>query len=144
MSQEPRTVSWKLVLGILFGLPLLMSFAMWSWLGTSRQGDQGQLFARMHLEPVPAVDFQSIEYQEIWFGRMELEAAARERFLAQLGPFETSTGRPEGPLRLKLKREWWDIPRDKEGRRWARSNATIWSTDDRPDVFYMVVTRRRG
>jgi hypothetical protein len=139
-NTEPRTTSWKLVLLILFGMPLVAAFGMRMWLGVPTESQEGdEVFVRMDLSPVSLIERESLWFGNLFFCRMRISSDDLALFRQQLEEFETSRGVPEKPISLKLERAWWD-PDDKvEGRFFRRSRTTLWTPEEQPDLFYVVV-----
>lgn len=140
VKEETRTVSWLPVVAVLVGLPLLLTFALHSWLGTSGSGDTNELFARIGIRSVPDPhELDSLEWDGLWFARLTVGESSRQALLEQFAGLEESEGPAGNPVTLKLKRAWWDPPAGQPGTYWRGERVTIWNPQARPGAFYLVV-----
>jgi hypothetical protein len=138
--ERPKGTSWKLVLGVLVALPLLLALVLSQWLGTPQeQLDQDYVFSRLEVPRVPATSLNSLAYGQLFFVRLDLTAEARKTFLRSLAGFAVERGLSVKPISLKLERPWWDPPDQEEGTFWKRGEVTIWNPDSQPESFYAVV-----
>ncbi len=132
--------SWKVVVGLLVGLPLLFTLVLLRWLGTPREGfEPSYIFARLSVTPVETVSTHSLAYGNLLFIRLELDEGARKALLPSLSSFQVSRGKAEKPIALKLERAWWNPPEGEQGTLWRNGGVSIWNPDSRPDIFYAVV-----
>lgn len=137
---KPKTTSWILVLALLLGFPLLLSLALTHWLGVPDETQKANLiFERLSLAEVPTLEQHSLNYGRLYFARLRLRPEGVKPFYQQLQALETSHGRAEPPISLKLEREWWDPSETELGTYWRFDRVTLWSPDDYPDLIYAVV-----
>jgi hypothetical protein len=136
---KPKTTSWILVLALLLGFPLLLSFGLTQWLGVADEDQPAAgIFERLALNEVPMLEFHSLHYGHLFFARLRLKPEGVKPFYDQLEGKDTSHGRAEPPIALKLEREWWDPKDTDEGTYWRYDNVTLWSPDGHPDLLYGV------
>lgn len=137
---KPKTVSWKVVLALLLGFPIVLSFALSNWLGVPDEvWKAGPIFERLTLTEVPTLEQHSLNYGNLYFCRLRLKPEGVKPFYAQLEDRETYHGRVEPPIGLKLEREWWDPGETAEGTYFKYGKVTLWSPDGHPDLVYGVI-----
>jgi hypothetical protein len=136
---KPKTTSWILVLALLLGFPVLLSLALTQWLGVPDETLKARpIFEKLSLNEVPTLEQHSLHYGHLFFARLRLKPEGVKPFYDQLQGMQTSHGRAEPPIALKLEREWWDPSETDEGTFWRFHNVTLWSPDNYPDLIYAV------
>ena len=115
------------------------------WLGTPQEKAlPSQVFAKLGLPEFPTERVESLAYNRLFFVRLEFDESARRDFLRALTDFQVGRGVPEKPVSLRLERPWWDPPLESQGTVWSRGDVTVWSPDDRPGLFYVVLATQKA
>ena len=144
-ARPPEARSWKLVLLLLLGLPLLSALVLARWLETPRESfPPSEVFSRLGLPEVSTTSMHSLSYGNLFFIRMTLDDEPRKDLLRSLTGFEVSRGEAEKPIALELEREWWSPPRKQQGTTWTREDITVWNPDSEPETFYAVVLQGKA
>lgn len=137
---NPRSTSWKPVLFSILVIPFAFSLVLTSWMGVPKEEYQApRLFELLELSEVPLKEMHTLQYGALFFCRLRLEPQAVKPFYDQLEGVETSQGKAEPPIALKLEREWWDPGETEIGTYWRYGPVTLWSPDPHPDLVYAVV-----
>lgn len=137
---KPKTVSWQAVLVILVIVPIVVSGALHWWLGVPDEETKASgIFMFLDKESVPVLESHSLQFGKLFFCRLLLKPEGVKPFYDQLGETETSVGKAEPPIALKLEREWWDPSESEQGTYYRYGKVTLWSPLAHPDLIYGVV-----
>ena len=118
---------------------MLLAGSLSFWLGVPAEShNTTDLFQLLQLSEVDLVQKDSLQYGNLFFCKIQVEADSLPNFLAQLDTMQMTRGSAEKPIALELERPWWDPPPNTPGLYWRKKAVTIWSPKDYPDIFYAV------